>query len=75
LLAYIEEPRERLFEVRVLVLGEPRAGKTTLRRKLLDVGTSMPAEQESTKAFEIEVESYECEIELNGQKEKLLYHL
>lgn len=75
LLEYIEEPRERLFEARVLVLGEPRAGKTTLRKKLQDVHSAMPTEQESTKAFEIEVEPYECAIDLNGQKEKLRYHL
>jgi len=69
LLAYITAPRERLFEARVLVLGEPRAGKTTLRRKLLDVGEAMPTEQESTKAFEIEVAPYECKIELQEKQE------
>ena len=75
LLAYIEAPRKRQLEARVLVLGEPRAGKTTLRRKLFDVGAAMPTEQESTKAFEIEVTPYECEIEIQEQKEKLRYHL
>ena len=75
LLDYISEPRERLFEARVLVLGEPRAGKTTLREKLKDVGNDMPSLEESTKAFEIEKELYECDIELGEQKEQLRYHL
>ncbi len=75
LLDYIREPRERLFEARVLVLGEPRAGKTTLRRKLLNVGSTMPTLQESTQAFEIEIEPYVCDIELGEKKEKLRCYL
>ncbi len=75
LLEYIQAPKERLFEARVLILGEPRAGKTTLRRKLQHVNKPMPSVQESTKAFEIEIEPYECEIELTEKKEKLRYHL
>ena len=75
LMDYIRAPRERLFEARVLVLGEPRAGKTTLRRKLQDVNCAMPTLQESTKAFEIEIEPYECYIEIEERKEHLRYHL
>jgi len=74
-LTYLKEPKAFLYEARVLVLGEPRAGKTTLRRKLLDVGAPMPTDQESTKAFEIEVEPYNCEVEINARKENLRYYL
>ena len=74
-LTYINAPKGQLFEARVLVLGEPRAGKTTLRRKLLDVTKPMPTEQESTQAFEIEVEPYECPITYDGEPAQLRYHL
>jgi len=75
LLTYVNERRIRLFEARVLVLGEPRAGKTTLRRKLLDVNNPMPSTQESTKAFEIEVEPYTCTIVYEEKEEELSYYL
>jgi internalin A len=74
-LTYFNKPKERLFEVRVLVLGEPRAGKTTLRRKLKSPTAAMPTTVESTKAFEIEIEPYICVHEKNGEKNKLTYHL
>ena len=75
LVQYITAPKERLFEARVLVLGEPRAGKTTLRRKLQDVTNLMPTDQESTKAFEIEVEPYECIIDTEEGAKRLKYYL
>ena len=74
-LAYLKKPKERLFEARVLVLGEPRAGKTTLRRKLKSPSAEMPKGTESTKAFEIEIEPYKCSVEKGGEKNKMTYHL
>ncbi|MDZ7876362.1 MAG: COR domain-containing protein [Saprospiraceae bacterium] len=74
-LNYLNKPKERLFEARVLVLGEPRAGKTTLRRKLKSPSAAMPAQSESTKAFEIEIEPYKCDIEKDGERHKMIYNL
>jgi internalin A len=74
-LNYFNKPKQRLFEVRVLILGEPRAGKTTLRRKLKSVSAPMPTNAESTKAFEIEIEPYTCVHEKDGERNKLTYHL
>ncbi len=74
-LKYFNKPKVRLFEARVLVLGEPRAGKTTLRHKLKNTNAEMPKITESTKAFEIEVAPYTCKIEKDGEANKMTYHL
>ncbi|MFM9950108.1 MAG: COR domain-containing protein [Saprospiraceae bacterium] len=74
-LNYLNRPKSRLFESRVLVLGEPRAGKTTLRRKLKNPNAEMPKLTESTKAFEIEIEPYKCKVEKDGEIYKITYHL
>ena len=72
---YFNKPKKRLFEARVLLLGEPRAGKTTLRRKLKSSNAPMPTVVESTKAFEIEVEPYPCIVHKGEEKNKMIYHL
>jgi internalin A len=74
-LNYFNKPKVRLFEARVLVLGEPRAGKTTLRRKLKSLNAPMPAVTESTKAFDIEIEPYPCTVEKDGERNKMTYNL
>lgn len=74
-LKYLNKPKARLFEARVLVLGEPRAGKTTLRRKLKDLNAALPTVYESTKAFNIEIDPYTCQIEKDNEKNKLTYYL
>ncbi|MCP5246911.1 MAG: hypothetical protein H6937_13540, partial [Burkholderiales bacterium] len=74
-LKYLNKPKERLWEARVLVLGEPRAGKTTLRRKLRSPNAEMPAKNESTKGIQIEVETYKCKFEKDGVEHKMQYHL
>ena len=40
-----------LYEARLMVIGEPRAGKTTLQRKLMDIGSAMPLESETTEGI------------------------
>jgi internalin A len=74
-LKYFDKPKVRLFEARVLVLGEPRAGKTTLRRKLKSLNAPMPLTTESTKAFDIEIEPYHCTVEKGDERNKMTYNL
>ena len=74
-LKYLNKPKERLWEARVLVLGEPRAGKTTLRRKLKSPNAAMPTNKESTKGIEIEVETYKCTLPLDSGRQKMQYYL
>lgn len=43
-----------LFEAKLLIVGEPGAGKTTLRRKLIDRNAELPTESESTRGIAIQ---------------------
>ena len=74
-LKYFNKPKERLFEARVLVLGEPRAGKTSLRNKLKSHNAALPEEKNSTKGIEIEIDTYKCAVEREGKKEAMQYYL
>jgi internalin A len=75
ILNYFNKPKDYLFEARVLVLGEPRAGKTTLRHKLKSHNASLPEEKNSTKGIEIEIENYKCTLDKDGNKQKMHYYL
>ncbi|MFN0175573.1 MAG: COR domain-containing protein [Saprospiraceae bacterium] len=56
-LRYLEEHEKsgsvRLYEAKLLVIGDGGAGKTTLVRKLLDVDSLVPSAEESTRGIEI----------------------
>jgi small GTP-binding protein len=41
-------------EAKVLLIGQPRAGKTTLRKKLCSVESEMPKDEETTRGIDIE---------------------
>ncbi len=51
-----EEPENIRFvdEAKLLVLGQPRAGKTSLRFKLKDTETDLPSKDETTRGIDIE---------------------
>jgi GTPase SAR1 family protein len=72
---YFNKPMDQLWEARVLILGEPRAGKTTLRRKLKSRDSSMPIGNESTRGIEIEIETLKCKLVKDGQTYTMQYHL
>lgn len=74
-LNYLKQPKQRLFEARVMILGEPRSGKTSLRRKLKNVKSVLPSSIESTIAFEVEVEPFKCTYCHETDKFKLIYHI
>ncbi|MBL7775860.1 MAG: TIR domain-containing protein [Saprospiraceae bacterium] len=48
-----EGAAQRLFEAKMLVLGEGGAGKTSLARRLIDRMAPMPGEGESTRGIDI----------------------
>ncbi len=48
-----EAGSDYLYEAKLLIVGEPGAGKTTLARKLKDENAEMPKEEESTKGIDI----------------------
>ncbi|WP_133510632.1 COR domain-containing protein [Candidatus Thiosymbion oneisti] len=52
-LAYLRAKAARLYEAKLLIVGEAGAGKTTLARKLLDPVAQLPGEDESTLGINV----------------------
>ena len=54
---YFEEKKkagsEKVYEAKLLIVGEPGAGKTSLQRKLLNINSPLPEKDESTKGIDI----------------------
>jgi internalin A len=48
-----EQDQDYLFEAKMLIVGEPGAGKTSLARKLENPNCDLPKEDETTKGIEI----------------------
>lgn len=55
----IEQGTEQLFEAKLVLVGDGRAGKTTLRDKLKDPNAPLPPEDASTKGVDIDIDKYE----------------
>nr|NQU93487.1 TIR domain-containing protein [Bacteroidota bacterium] len=49
----MEAGKDYLYEAKLLIVGEPGAGKTTLFRKLKDTNALLPKENETTKGIDI----------------------
>jgi internalin A len=47
------EGTDRLYEAKLLIVGEPGAGKTSLARKIEDPAYPVPQEQKSTEGIEV----------------------
>lgn len=43
----------KIYEAKLLIVGEPDAGKTTLRKRIADADATMPTEDETTKGIDI----------------------
>jgi len=53
------EGTETVYEAKLMIVGEPGAGKTTLRLKLKDPNADLPKEDKSTRGIDIEVWKYD----------------
>lgn len=58
-----EQDQDYLFEAKMLIVGEPGAGKTSLARKLEDPDCDLPGEDETTKG--IEIKQYYFPLQVN----------
>jgi internalin A len=47
------QEQDYLFEAKLLILGEPGAGKTTLTRKLEDDSCPLPSKEETTRGIDV----------------------
>jgi len=65
-----ESGDDNLFEAKLLILGEPGSGKTTLARKILNQNAEMPLEEETTRG--VDVFRWNCEINTKNLKNQPL---
>lgn len=63
-----------LNEAKLIVIGQPRAGKTSLRYKLCDTEREMPKEDDSTRGIDIELQSFAYTDE-TGTAQTFRYHI
>ena len=75
-----EGKRDYLYEARLIIVGEPRAGKTSLQRKIKKNTAKLPNETDSTKGININIESLECKVRQDkahdgATNRKLKYHI
>jgi small GTP-binding protein len=69
LLAYFQQQEvgtDRLYEAKLLIVGEPGAGKTSLTRKLIDPAAPLPGKDESTEG--IDVHAWTFPITVDGER-------
>jgi GTPase SAR1 family protein len=63
---------EELYEARLMIIGEPRAGKTTLQRKLRDIESALPLDTESTEGIstgeETDIDTYKSQFSFTNEK-------
>ncbi len=57
-----------IYEAKLLILGEPGAGKTTLARKIKNKKAKMPGKEETTRG--IDVEKWRFPYNVNDKEEK-----
>ncbi len=69
-----KQGQDYLYEAKMLIVGQPRAGKTSLRYKLFNQGAELPEEEKTTRG--IDIESLEFDIkDRDGKPRKFKYNV
>ncbi|MEZ4987881.1 MAG: COR domain-containing protein [Saprospiraceae bacterium] len=63
-----------LNEAKLIIIGQPRAGKTSLRYKLRDTERIMPKEEESTRGIDVEQEVFSY-TDGESKTQEFKYHI
>ena len=56
-----------LAEAKLLIVGEPGAGKTSLAKKILDPGYELDADEDSTEGIDVMAWQYPASIRVRDQ--------
>jgi internalin A len=65
---------EYLYEAKMLIVGQPRAGKTSLRYKLYDIAAKLPDEDETTRGIDIQQLQFDIK-DVNGDSRVFKYNV
>ena len=63
-----------LYEAKMLIVGQPRAGKTSLRYKLLNIKNELASEDKTTRGIDIERLNFDI-TDIEGKKRKFYYNV
>jgi Leucine-rich repeat (LRR) protein len=63
-----------LYEAKVLILGQPRAGKTSFCQKMININNSLPTEDTTTRGIDIDRLHFDI-IDNEGNKQIFYYNI
>ena len=63
-----KEGTDYIYEAKLLILGEPGAGKTSFARKIQKVDAELPEEEETTRGIDVDKWEFEHKFHDRGEK-------
>ena len=76
--AQIEEAQgeiQYLFEAKLLIIGDGGTGKSSFKRKIMDVNAEMPAEKDTTLGIEVDQWSYPIQFSQHPELGTVQFHV
>ncbi|SEO19091.1 COR domain-containing protein [Mucilaginibacter sp. OK283] len=69
-----DQGTEYLYEAKMLIVGQPRAGKTSLMNKLIDINRPLSGEYKTTKGIDIEYVNFDV-VDKENNIRKFQYNI